>query len=226
MKHTSPPHRAFTLIETLIVLSILAAIAALVLPGAVDELRAVRTSQTVQDIALAADACRSQAIRTGQPWRLILVPAGTGQRLAMEPVIPNQDPQAPDSTSIPSPPADQAGDRPAQPREELLELPDSVALSMLASEAEADRPETDREAQPAQASEANLLAVYLPDGSAISRGFELTSRGRRFRFAATPGSGKLVSQPVLESAVMDDRPSDLAAAPAPAKSSASEEATR
>lgn len=186
MTNASPRHRAFTLIETLIVLAILAAVAALVLPGTVGQLRAARTDQITRDIILAADSCRSQAIRTGQPWRLILTQRGVTHSLAIEPL-----PRAADQAS---PAREAPADEPllSATRQELLTLPDACRIAAPESSSQADRSETDADAPAPSSSpdDAEPLAVFLPDGSLFARPFELSSRDVRIRFTPHASSGR------------------------------------
>jgi prepilin-type N-terminal cleavage/methylation domain-containing protein len=209
MTHASPRHRAFTLIETLIVLAILAAVAALVLPGTVGQLRAARTDQITRDIVLAADSCRSQAIRTGQPWRLILTQRGITRSLAIEPLA-RADERSRSASETPA-------DTPvlSATRQELIALPDACRIAASAVADQHDGPKTDAEtsdpsgadsgSEPAT-DDAAPLAIFLPDGSVIARPFELTARETRIRFTPHAISGRFTFAPVEQATAGPDAP--------------------
>lgn len=188
----------FTLIETLIVLAILAAVAALVLPGTVSQLRSARFDQASQQVLIAADTCRSQAIRRSAAWELVLVSRGAETHLAMQPAgmsavdagvsVP---PTPVDAQMSDVAPTSESSEKPAPIKpEDLLTLPEGVTIQAGAAPdqtgaATTDRPETDAEATSTSggsiSGSGSVLAVFLPDGSVIAAPFELRSKDRTLR---------------------------------------------
>lgn len=213
--------RGFTLIETLIALAIIAAIAALVLPATYAQLTAAKFDQATREVILAGDACRTYAIGHSTTCRLVISRSAAGVVLSMESVeTPSTDGQAAASTlqaaSIGSVDDDSIRTR----SERLYLVPDGLmlgpAIESSAEESEVDAPATAPDEDGAAAGgppDHSVLATFLPDGSVVGRPFELSGLNQRAKFSTLGGAGRLKFQRVAVEEPSGPEPSRSERAP-------------